>query len=384
VAWFAAALFFASTAFAMPHRPASDDVVLERLSPATMALRALRGNAAVAPPRLADALASARRYVELGQTFSDPRAYGYAQAALGPWWSAPTAPPELLVMRARILQFRHRFDAALAQLEPALKADEFSADAWLLFAGIEQVRGNVAASRAACLKLIGLADPLIGAACAASTAALGGRTRDGESLLAGALTRPTACAPAERAWAWTTLAELRARLGDARGAEAAFNESLALVPADVYTRAAYADLLLEQQRPHDVRTLLGSDTLQADATLLRAAIAAQREHDADADALRANLAQRMAEAHARGDETHLREWARFLLELEREPARALDAALRNFAVQREPADADILLQSAIAAGTPQAAAPALAWMRTTGIDAPRLRLLAQQARGAPR
>src|ERR1041385_7099776 len=143
--------------------------------------------------------------------------------------------------------------------------------------------------------------------CAASTAALGGRTQQGEQRLAQALTRPTGAAPAERGWAWTTLAELRERHGDASGAEEAFKQALSLVPDDVYARAAYSDLLLDQQRPHDVRVLLGADPAQADATLLRPAIAARRSGDGDAAALRKNLAQRFAEARARGDQTHLRE-----------------------------------------------------------------------------
>jgi hypothetical protein len=127
-----------------------------------------------------------------------------------------------------------------------------------------------------------------------------------------------------------------------------------------------------------VRVLLGADPAQADATLLRAAIAARRSGDGDAAALRKNLAQRFAEARARGDQTHLREQARFALELQGDPVRALELARRNFDVQREPADARILLESAIAAGDAQAAKPALDWLRDTGMQGARLQLLAQQ------
>ncbi|HET7065131.1 MAG TPA: hypothetical protein VFI49_12725 [Rudaea sp.] len=375
----AAALLCAATAAAVPHRPDGDDIVLERLSPAVVALRQIRGERAQAAGiTLADALANARRYIELGQTFSDPRAYGYAQVALGQWWAMNPAPPQVLVMRARILQFHHEFDAALAQLEPALKADQFDAGAWLLFANIQQVRGNVRAARAACLKLIPVADPLVGATCAASTAALSGRARQGEQLLAQALTEPTGASASERAWAWTTLAETRARLGQAAPAEAAFKQALTLVADDVYTRAAYADLLLDQSRARDVRALLGEDAAQADATLLRLTIAAQRDADADAAVLSEILSQRFAEARARGDRTHQREQARFAIEVQRDPVRALDLARGNFAVQREPADARILLECAIAAGDAQAAQPALDWLRDTGIEAPQLLLLANQ------
>lgn len=381
---FAAALLCAAHANSAPHRPTGDDVVLERLAPAVVALRQVRGEReSPASASLADALANARRYIELGQTYSDPRAYGYAQAALGSWWTQDPAPAQVLVMRARILQFRHEFDAALAQLEPALKSDQFDADAWLLFANIQQVRGNVRTARAACLKLIPIADPLIGATCAASTAVLGGRAQQGEQLLAQSLSRASAASASERAWAWTQLAETRARLGENAAAKAAFEQALSLAPDDVYTRAAYADLMLDEDRARDARTLLGSDPAQADAILLRVAIAAQRNADPDASALSETLAQRFSEARARGDRTHLREQARFALEVRHDAVHALELATQNFAVQREPADARILLECAIAAGDTRSAAPVLDWLRDTGVESPRLLLLAKQAVQTP-
>ena len=376
-------LLTASLASGAAHVPDNDSVVVERLPPAFLALRGIRShepNAAAladtnSPLKLEDALANARRYIEVGQTYSDPRAYGYAQAALGKWWSADPAPTEVLVMRARILQFRHEFPAALAQLEAALRADQFDPNAWLLFASISQVQGNMRAARSACLKLIPMADPLVGATCAASTAALGGHADAAEPLLSKALQQASAASPAERAWAWTTLAEIRARGGDNAGAEAAFGEALRVSPDDVYARAAYADLLLDLDRPREARPLL-RDPTQADALLLRAAIAAQRNHDADAATLQEDLAQRFSEARARGDNTHLREQARFALEVEHDAAHALDLARRNFKVQQEPADARVLLEAAHAAADATAAQPAIDWLQRTGIHAPRLHQLA--------
>ena len=378
-----AALLIAVAAHAAPYRPGSDDVVLEKLPPALLALRQLRGTAtpAAEPASLEAALASARHYVELGQIYADPRAYGYAQAALGHRWKDDDgATPQLLVMRARILQFSHKFPQALAQLEVALKADPFQPDAWLLFASIEQVEGNLPAARSGCLKLLPMADPLIGATCVATMGSLAGQNIQAEQLLVHAFTQPSAAGKSVRVWSWTTLAEIRARGGDQAGAEAAFREALALEPDDVYARSAYADLLLDEMRNAEARRVLG-DPMQADALLLRAAIAAQRNGDADADALRSNLDQRFAEARERGDETHLREQARFALDVEHDASRALALAQRNFGVQREPADARILLDAALAAADPGAAKAAFDWMKATGIHALQLSMLATKLKG---
>lgn len=374
-----------TTGHAAPYRPSSDEVVLERLPPALLALRQLRGSAmpAAGPPNLDAALASAQHYVELGQTYADPRAYGYAQAALGEWWTRDDgATPALLVMRARILQFNHRFAPALGQLKVSLASDQFQPDAWLLLASIEQVQGNIPAAQAGCIKLLPMADPLISATCVATTGALSGRADAAEQLLARALTQPSAGGKAVTVWAWTTLAEIRARRGDATGAQAAFHSALALEPDDVYARAALADLLLDEGKNADARAALG-DASQADALLLRAAIAAQRNGDADADDLRRNLEERFAEARERGDETHLRERARFALDVNHDASHALGLAVRNFGVQREPADARILLEAALAANKPDAASPALEWMRTTGIEAVSLSALSKKLDGGP-
>ncbi len=379
-----AASFFCSPGFAAAYVPDNDSIVLERLPAAARAADSLFAAGTSAHVETTDptsAVAAARKFVEIGQLYSDPRAYGYAQAALGPWWTKTPAPDDVLLMRARILQFRHQFSDALRLIETALQHDQFNPDAWLMLASIEQVRGNVPASRSACLKLIPMADPLIGAACVAGTVAMTSRAKEGDALLDNALHQPTATSPAERAWAWTILAELRDRTstdddGFAR-AETAYKAALAAEPDSIYARAAFADFLLQHGRVADVRAVLGDPT-QADALLLRAAIAATLENGADATALTDDLARRFAEAQRRGDETHLREQARFELEVRKDFTRAAELAARNFQTQREPADAKLLVDAASAANQPELARPVTSWLADTGIDDPRLRAAAQK------
>ena len=55
----------------------------------------------------------------------------------------------------------------------------------------------------------------------------------------------------------------------------------------------------------------------------------------------------------RGEPVHRREQARFLLEVQNRPQEALSVALDNWAVQREPDDALILVNAARAAGASQ-------------------------------
>jgi hypothetical protein len=125
------------------------------------------------------------------------------------------------------------------------------------------------------------------------------------------------------------------------------------------------------------------DRARADALLLRAAIAAQSLAAPEAARWRAELAQRFDAAAQRGDALHQKEQARFVLVLQGDAPRALQLAAQNFERQREPSDARLLLEAALAAKQPEAAAPALAWMQATGHRDPVLERLAAAAK-APR
>ena len=64
----------------------------------------------------------------------------------------------------------------------------------------------------------------------------------------------------------------------------------------------------------------------------------------------AELRERFAAVRLRGDAPHLREEARLALDIDRDAARALALARQQWALQKEPADAVLLLRSARAAG----------------------------------
>ncbi len=89
------------------------------------------------PQNLALALAAARADIVRGRAAGDPRYFGYAEAALGPWWDVAEPPPSVQVLRATIRQNLHDFDAALSDLHEVLARDPRNAQAWLTRAMIE-------------------------------------------------------------------------------------------------------------------------------------------------------------------------------------------------------------------------------------------------------
>ncbi|MEO8656721.1 MAG: hypothetical protein ABI409_21545, partial [Ramlibacter sp.] len=186
-------------------------------------------------------------------------------------------------------------------------------------------------------------------------------------------------------WVRTRLAEMAIRLQRPDQAQAHFDKALKLGITDQFLLGAYADFLLLQHRPAEVMTLL-ADWERSDILLLRLALAGKAAKDSRAKGWADQLRDRFSAAALRGDRLHEQEAARFELDVENQPSKALELAARNYTAQKEARDAEILLRSALAANQPRAAQPALDWLRTTNYEDPALASLAAElvARGATR
>ena len=369
-------------ATAAPRLPDSDTQVLDRVparaaDPRVRDLQALRSAWRAAPRDVDLAVRLARRYVEQAAAEGDPRYIGYAQAALTPWWTAPAPPTAVRVQRAVLYQYGHQFSEALADLDAAVRAEPANAEAWSWQAAIHMVRADYAAATRACAALAPLTSALLATACRAAADALTGSAGPAASALAAALEAAPTAGAEERLWALTRLAEINERRGDAALAERAFRQALALGLDDVYLQAAYADFLLDNRRAGEVLILL-KDGARADVLLLRLALAAKAAADPRAAGWARDLAARFAAARARGDTTHEKEEARFVMALQNDAPRALALAQANFAVQREPADARILMEAALAARQLAAAGPAREWLQTHRVESVVLQALAGQ------
>lgn len=381
---FASASTAAGSAFGSPYRPDTDSIVLEELpTPAdgTRAeLRLLRTRLSSDPTNLDLALDLARRYVKLGRSESDPRYYGYAEAALKPWWISLDVPVDVLVLRAIVHQSRHAFDAALADLGLALKERPNHAQALLTASFVLQSQGKYAEALALCSRLPVRTEPLIVVTCVARVKSLTGEAGRGYDLLRHALDRSPGVETSVRLWALTNLAEVATRTGKYDAAERYFRDALSLVPRDSYLLGAYADFLLDRGRPEEVRDLLENEK-RVDGLLLRLALA--NDQIAEASDEVGELKVRFDAGRRRGNALHLREEARFQLWLLNDPVEALRLATRNWQVQREPWDARLLLEAALSADNPGAARDVLAWIDMTGLEDAEIEDLARRLTQGP-
>lgn len=369
-------------AAAAPYVPRDDTVVLQTLpgrpgDPAAAELRRVRAALAAAPGDVALASRLARIFFDMAMAEGDPRYVGYAEAALRPWQESAAAPTEILTLRGMLRQYRHDFTRAMADFDLALKSDLSNTEARAWRAAILMVQADYGAARRECELLAAHATELHATACIAYIDATTGRARAAHERLSTALARRSGIDTGFHVWIQTRLAEMAWRTGDSAAAERHFRAGLALGVDDNFILAAYADFLLERGRPAEVVQLLRGWS-RSDTLLLRLALAAHQLKLAEAEKYSRALGERFVDAGLRGEKLHLQEEARYLLELKADARAALAAASENYRTQREPRDALVLIEAALAARDPAAAAPALKWLESSGFESDHFRRLASQ------
>ena len=355
-----------------PRVPGSDEAVLERLTsrrddPFSRETAALHAQLVRDPLHLDAAVRLAERYVDRSRQTGDPRYLGRAQAVLAPWWANASPPTPVLLLRATIRQSQHAFDPAITDLQEVVRREPRNPQAWLTLSTVQNVIGRRREARASCDRLTGLALPVLVVGCRAGIMSTRDAATVGRSELLSALAAAPGAPREIHAWAHGLAGELAELAGNTTGAEASYRRALAITPDDNYTLAALADLLLAASRPADVLALLKGDRA-ADGLQLRRVIAAMRADSPSSATEAANLKARFAAAAARGDRVHLREESRFILEVEREPRRALDLALENWRTQKEPADARLVLQAAAAAREARRAYDVVRWIAEARLE----------------
>jgi hypothetical protein len=176
-------------------------------------------------------------------------------------------------------------------------------------------------------------------------------------------------------WALAILGDMAVRLGKTQEAWRWYGQAKAVNPRDYFVLLAFADVLLDASNPQGARDIVEGYT-HMDAMLLRLLLAEKALGGKDVETTRQVLSRRIAEAAARGESAHLRDHARYFLDIAQDPARALAYASQNWRTQKEPADALILLRAAQAAGDARAEREVIAWQRRAGREDARFDALA--------
>lgn len=337
---FFVALFslLAGLAGAAPYTPASDDQVLAELTPAEQALGQ--------PDRAdneADAIRKARTYVDYARQQEDARFLGYALATLSPW-SDSSSPPTVLLM-AEIELRQHQFDNARARLQSLLSKRPEQGQGWLMLANLERVQGRFDDATHACRRGTGTLSPVTVVICQGSIQAVTGKLPQAWQTLNRLAEQGLAAPGNEQRWLYTLLAEMAIQKGLPNQAQRHIDMARLVAPDDPYLTYLQSDVWLKQGHNDKVITRL-QHWQERENALLRLSIAGQRSGHPDASQWQQAYQKRIAAARQSGRDIHLREQARFQLEVTGQYLAALANARANWDQQRELPDLRLLLASA--------------------------------------
>jgi predicted Zn-dependent protease len=374
-------------AHSQPRVPTDAAEVLERLpmrptDASARSLSQLRAAVLLAaeetPADPSAAIRLAEHYFDMAMALGDPRYVGYADAVIKPF--AQTKSTALLGMRGQLRQYRHHFEAALDDFSAALQLDPQFASAHAWRGALYLVQARYPEAQKECLALQALGRDNLYGGCQGLAKAYAGHMAEGFALLNTSLKNTQIAS--NRQWLLTRMAEVAAWRGQAKDAEKYYLQALAVQLDSGYLLAAWADFLLDQKRPAEVVKWLAKWE-SSDGLLLRLALAESQLKLATAPAHVQALDDRFAAGKLRGDTTHLAEEARFQLQLRGNARLASRLAAANYAVQREPRDARVLLEAALAAGDGAAAQPARDWLSSSRFEDAYLRQLGQATAALP-
>ena len=353
---------------AAPRTPALSAEVLTQLpvkanDPQARQIRQYQSTLRQSPTDVQTISDLAQLYFDIALEIGDPRYVGYAEALAMRYPNE--LPPELLFVRGLLRQYRHAFPQAIEDFGLALaaKPDLTEAHAWR--AAIFLVQADYAKAKIECAALGKLQANTLQAGCLGLALAYNGNLVMGYRELERGLANSTN--PSNRLWLFTRLAEVAHWQGNLALAEKNYRNALGLGLKDAYLLAAWSDYLLDQKRPKEVIQLL-LPMQASDPLLLRLALAYQQLAAPETQAISKKLEERFNATRFRGDSTHLAEEARFQLYLAKAPSSALKLAQANYAVQKEPRDARILLEAAQAAKIPEGASAVKQWLKESGFE----------------
>ena len=379
-------VFFTTRVQAAPRTPPDSATVIERLpfragDTVSRSLADLRSAVLKSPTSVDAAVALAQAYFDLALARGDPRYIGYADAVVTRILaSATSATPDVLLMRGMLRQYRHDFSGALSDFAAALVKDPELAGAHAWRGAIYLVEAQYTQASGECDALLRLQRPVLYGGCTGLLQAYTGQLDPAYATLQQALMKTTD--NGLHLWLHTRLAEVAAWQGQPDKAERHYRLAVALGQDDGYLLAAWADFLLDADRPAEVEKML-SGWEASDVLLLRLAEAEVLLKRPASNAHIQVLGDRFAAAKLRGDTTHQAEEARFQLRLRGNPALSVQLAAANYAAQKEPRDARILLEAALAAQNPAAAKPVMDWLQRSGFKDRRTLALAAQLAPPP-
>ncbi len=335
------------------------------------------------PRRMDTALPYARAVFTLGLLEGDLRWFGSAKAALTPWWQASDLPVEAFFLRGLVKQGFHEFDAGLQDINAAIAKEPQRAEFWSWRFALHLLLADMTAARKdgeEIERLFGRSEAEV------YRAILHYRSGQPQAAIPVLKTKIAAAdfqSPSSQQWLGFHLGEALRVAGQPEAAVAVWDKQLKAHPKSHALRLALCELLNEQGRFAQAKAAAGSQPM-TDALLMQALLASRGLKDGQEQRLEKMLQERYAAQALRQEALIERPRLIYLISYGKDLAAGLALSVDNWKLQKEPPDAVLFAQAALALDQPRAAEPVLTWAKATGYTEPALAKLIGQIQTHPR
>jgi hypothetical protein len=344
-----------SITYAKPYTPADDTDMLSFIS---IKQTQLTNKLAQLSDDISNSNELALSYIKQAKTTSDPRYYGLAEAIIEPVWQAIKSNKKtsltseqlinLLLIKANILEFNHKFDESLIILNQLISSHN-NAQALLMRANIHQIMGNYHLIAKDCAGLIIQASPLISAGCYFSVKGFTSSPNNTKQLIKKMQKfslKQKNDSLAVKLWLSGLMAEAASLNNNWQLAEEIITTALKKKSNNIYLLSLYSDLLLKQNRYQDCIDLLSQHVLKISLLVRLLTAEIRLNNTLNHTNEQVDLEIRIKEDAIKADEKHLREYAYYQLYVSHNYSKALKNALINWQNQKEIIDSFILYQAA--------------------------------------
>lgn len=344
------------------------------------------------PQNLPTALAYARAVFTLGLTEGDLRWYGSAKAALKPWWTVADLPAEAYFLRGLVKQGFHDFQEGLQDINRAIALEPARAEFWSWRFALHLLLADMSAAQ----KDIEEMGRLLGAEEAQVYRAVllyrTGQPLPAVAMLSRAIRSANYQDAASQDWLGFHLGEAHRVAGQPAKALAVWGQRLKASPQSHLIRLSLADLLNQQGQYREAKTIAmaatssnapNSPATLTDALLMQAVLASRGLKDPDEGRLASQLEARLQSQALRQEALIERPKLIYQIAYGRDLKAGLALSIDNWQLQKEPPDALLFVQAALALGQARAAEPVVKWAEKTGYTDPQLTPMLAQLQSHP-
>jgi predicted Zn-dependent protease len=338
-------------------------------------------------------LAYARAVFTLGFNEGDLRWFGSAKAAMMPWWQSSEMSADGFFMRGLVKQGFHDFEGGLQDIQKAIALNPQRAEFWSWRFALHLLLADMRAAEQVVNEMARLFGPQEAQIYRAVWLYRTGQAPDAVRMLRESIRSVDHQDASSQVWIGFHLGEAHRVAGQPDQAIKVWQQILQAQPRSHLLRLSLAELLNQQGRFAEAKAVAThkktsssasqSSSSLTDALLVQALLASRGLGSSDEAALAGQMQARLQAQALRQESLIERPKLIYQIAYGQDLAAGLALSIENWQLQKEPPDALLFVQAALATNQARAAEQVVNWAQATGYTEPLLRQGIEQLKAHP-